>query len=173
MRSFSASFKWYFIIWKSVHHGLSSQFTVKFHVLAAKNSWNKPALIAAFRNRLTPAIQTELACRDEGKDPNSLVALAITLDQHLRGKVHRASSPPAIVRRPPPLTQPAVPPSAPVPSTEEPGPEPMQLGYSRLNSREHQRHISEGLCIYCASRDHCIHDCHLWPAKTSRTRNWN
>lgn len=42
-------------------------------------------LIAAFRNELS-TIQTELVCRYEGLFLNALDFLAITLDQHLRGK---------------------------------------------------------------------------------------
>lgn len=67
-----------------------ADYTVDFQIIAPDNGWNKPALIAAFRKGLNPVIQTKLACRDEGRDLNVLIVLAIVLDQHLRSKARRA-----------------------------------------------------------------------------------
>lgn len=61
-----------------------SDYDYEFCILAADSGWNKAALIAAFHNGLSAQLQTELACRDEGMDLNSLISLAISLDQHVR-----------------------------------------------------------------------------------------
>lgn len=50
------------------------------------SGWNDAALIVTFRNRPSAHIQTELACRDEGMNLNSLISLAISLDHHVKGK---------------------------------------------------------------------------------------
>lgn len=67
------------------HQGTFSVWDISENVciFAAESGWNEPAMITLFNNGLNPPIQMELVCRDEGKDLNSLIALAITLDQHL------------------------------------------------------------------------------------------
>lgn len=78
---------WAVAAWTADRHLTSSyedflhQFQAVFDHLDQRQSSSQQ-----FNNGLNFAIPMELACRDEGKDLKSLIALAISLDQHLRGK---------------------------------------------------------------------------------------
>lgn len=75
-----------------LHQGgsLVADYSITFCILTANSSWTEPALLALFRDGLNPEIQLELACRDEGLDLNECIALAIKLDQYLRGQGRRS-----------------------------------------------------------------------------------
>ncbi|KAK3570670.1 hypothetical protein QTP86_024756 [Hemibagrus guttatus] len=125
-----------------------------FHILrgddtGAQSGWNNAALWAVFREGLSPALQTELACWEDATSLSQYVATANRLDNLLRQ--HRAGA------RPPVLSHPRLHPDYPRPREE--APEPMQLGRSRLTEREHQRLTQMRLCYYCGGSGHLIHRC--------------
>ncbi|KAK3570216.1 hypothetical protein QTP86_016527, partial [Hemibagrus guttatus] len=106
----------------------AADYAIKFRTLAAQSSWNDTALWAVFREGLSPALQTELACREDATSLSQYVATAIRLDNLLCQ--HRGGA------RPPVSSRPRLCPDYPRPREE--APEPMQLGRSRLTEREHQ-----------------------------------
>ncbi|KAK3560248.1 hypothetical protein QTP86_004007 [Hemibagrus guttatus] len=79
-----------------LHQGSDSaaDYAIKFRTLAAQSSWNDVALWAVFREGLSPALQTELACREDATSPSQYVATAIHLDNLLRQ--HRAGARPPV-----------------------------------------------------------------------------
>lgn len=66
--------------------GLASDYAISFHILVAGSGWNDAALIPVFCHGLTAELQLELACQDVRLDLDGMIAQAISLDQHLRGK---------------------------------------------------------------------------------------
>lgn len=66
----------------------------------------------------------------------TLIALAISLNQHLRGKAWRALA--SMVKRVQPSVSSFLALHASGPATDEPAPESMQVGSSRLSACEHQ-----------------------------------
>ncbi|KAK3531335.1 hypothetical protein QTP70_018135, partial [Hemibagrus guttatus] len=124
-------------------------YAIKFRTLAAQSGWNDVALWAVFCEGLSPALQTELACREDATSLSQHVATAIRLDNLLRQ--HRAGARPSV------LSRPRLHPDYPRPGEE--APEPMQLGRSRLTEQEHQRRIQMRLCYYCGGSGHLIHRC--------------
>ncbi|KAK3548098.1 hypothetical protein QTP70_004725 [Hemibagrus guttatus] len=127
----------------------AAHYAIKFRTLAAQSGWNNAALWAVFREGLSPALQTELACWEDATSLSQYVATANRLDNLLRQ--HRAGA------RPPVLSRPRFHPDYPRPREE--APEPMQLGRSRLTEREHQRLTQMRLCYYCGGSGHLIHRC--------------
>ncbi|KAK3506332.1 hypothetical protein QTP70_005309 [Hemibagrus guttatus] len=70
-----------------------ADYAIKFRTLAAQSGWNEAALWAVFRGGLNPALQTELACREEATSLMQFVATAIRLDNLLRQHVVGAHPP--------------------------------------------------------------------------------
>lgn len=70
-----------------------ADYSIQFRILAVDSGWNKPGLIALFREGLNAEIQLVLACKDAGLDLNTSISLAIKLDQHLRGNVCHTPTP--------------------------------------------------------------------------------
>lgn len=66
-----------------------ADYSVEFWTLAADARWNEPALQAVFLQGLGERLQEELMLRDESRDLNSLVTLAILLDNRLRARHQR------------------------------------------------------------------------------------
>ncbi|KAK3508109.1 hypothetical protein QTP70_014380 [Hemibagrus guttatus] len=124
-----------------------ADYTITFRTLAAQSGWNEAALWAVFHGGLNPALQTELACREEATSLTQFVAMAIRLDNLLRQ--HQAGA------HPPVLAHPRV--RSDVFRPREEAPEPMQLGRSRLTEQEHRRHGHMRLCYYCGASGHMIH----------------
>ncbi|KAK3560480.1 hypothetical protein QTP86_009608 [Hemibagrus guttatus] len=122
-------------------------YAIKFRTQAAQSSWNDAALWAVFREGLSPALLSELACQEDATSLSQYVATAIRLDNLLRQ--HRAGA------RPPVLSRPRLD----YPRPREEAPESMQLGRSRLTEREHQRRTQMRLCYYCGGSGHLIHRC--------------
>ncbi|KAK3571813.1 hypothetical protein QTP86_020588 [Hemibagrus guttatus] len=117
----------------------AADYAIKFHTLAAQSGWNEVALWAVFRGGLNPALQTELACREEATSLMQFMATAIRLDIRLRQNQAGA--------HPPVSARPRV--HADVPRPREEVPEPMQLGRSKLTEQEHQQRalIDSGAAI--------------------------
>ncbi|KAK3531752.1 hypothetical protein QTP70_027277 [Hemibagrus guttatus] len=134
-----------------LHQGSDSaaDYAIKFRTLAAQSGWNDAALWPMFREGLSPALQSELACREDATSLSQYVATAICRDNLLHQ--HRAGA------RPPVSSRTCLCPDYPRP--REGAPKPMQLGRSRLTEREHQRRTQMRLCFYCGGLGHLIHRC--------------
>lgn len=63
-----------------------AEYAVDFWTLAVDAGWNEPALEGAFRRGLNRPVRDALALRSRPRDLNVLVAVAIELDNHLRGQ---------------------------------------------------------------------------------------
>ncbi|KAK3531891.1 hypothetical protein QTP70_034396 [Hemibagrus guttatus] len=122
-------------------------YAIKFRTLAAQSGWNDTALWAVFCKGLSPALQTELTCREDATSLSQYVATAICLDNLLHQ--HRAGARPPISARP----------HLDYPRPREEAPKPMQLGRSWLTEREQRRCTQMRLCYYCGGSGHLIHRC--------------
>lgn len=58
-------------------------YALEFCTIATGSSWNEPALKAAFWQGLNPQVLTELVCQNEQAKVNTLINLAICLDNLL------------------------------------------------------------------------------------------
>ncbi|KAK3526737.1 hypothetical protein QTP70_032115 [Hemibagrus guttatus] len=76
---------------------LAVDYAIKFRTLAGKSSWNDTALWAVFREGLSPALQSELACREDATSLSQYVATASCLDNLLR-QYHAGARPPVSFR---------------------------------------------------------------------------
>lgn len=98
---------------------------LEFCTLAAESGWNKPALKATFRQRLDPLILTKLACRDEQQTLDSLINLAIGLDNLLQSRLSLQGSA--------------------VNALATATPTPMEISNTCMTHSEHERRCREGL----------------------------
>lgn len=101
-------------------------YALEFRTVVAGSRWNEPMLKTVFRQGLNANILKEMACRDDSSTLDTLIDLAIRLDNLLS---HRHS---------------ALPPFRP-PVQDEYTPEPMQLGRMRLSRQERERQHRENL----------------------------
>lgn len=92
----------------------AAKYALTFRTLAAQTDWVESTLKLLFRRGLNLDLQSELACRDEGKSLSQFIELTIQLDNLMRS------------RRPSKSVGNFTPPNAsPV--------EPMQIGYTHLS----------------------------------------
>lgn len=61
----------------------AAEYALEFLTLAAESEWNEPALKAVFRRGLNESVREEMACRDDEATLDSLIDLAICLDNLL------------------------------------------------------------------------------------------
>ncbi|KAL0168516.1 hypothetical protein M9458_036738, partial [Cirrhinus mrigala] len=121
----------------------ATDYALEFRTLAAqseKERWG-----------LNPDLQVELACRDEGLSLNQYIDLSIRIDN-----VMRARKP----ARPFTTPLPHQPPAA-------SGPEPMQLGTTKLTTEEREWRIRNHLCLYCGEAGHIRATCPTRPPRTN------
>ncbi|KAK3513083.1 hypothetical protein QTP70_000980 [Hemibagrus guttatus] len=138
--------------WASAVWDVDPQICTSFTYFAGmiwESRWNDAVLWAVFREGLSPALQTELACREDATSLTQYVATTIRLDKLLHQ--HRAGA------RPPVSSHPRL--HLDYPRPREEVPKPMQLGRSRLTEREHQRWAQMRLCYYCRGSGHLIQWC--------------
>ncbi|KAI2657028.1 Transposon Tf2-6 polyprotein [Labeo rohita] len=129
----------------------AADYALDFRTLAAQSGWNDGPLKLHYRKGLNADLQVELACRDEGLSLNQYIDLSIRIDNVMR------------TRRP---TRPfTVPLPSPQPATS--GPEPMQLGTTRLSVEERERRIRNHLCLYCGEAGHIRATCPTRPPRPS------
>ncbi|XP_058619589.1 uncharacterized protein LOC131532156 [Onychostoma macrolepis] len=107
----------------SLHQGkdTAAEYTLTFRTLAAQTGWEEDPLKLLYRKGLTADLQSELACRDEGKTLEQFMETAIRIDNLMRARRGAYS------------TRPSVSPSF---SSD---PEPMQIGLTRLHPEERER----------------------------------
>ncbi|KAI3360881.1 hypothetical protein L3Q82_012889, partial [Scortum barcoo] len=115
-------------------------YSVDFRILAAASGWDSLALKGIFYKGLAEKIKDKLSLRDEPDSLDSLISLAIRIDnrprerQRERGTLMPKLAQPASASPPLPLSfapSPHSPPPVALPSVSE---EPMQLGRAKLSS---------------------------------------
>lgn len=153
----------------SLTQGSSSvaDYSIEFRILAAETGWDEGALRSIFFRGLNEHLKDELSSRDDPDSLDALISLTIRLDNRIRERrrerqVLRPSHsrlPSFAPRRPRLSTSP--PALEPNPSSE--GPEPMQLGRTRLTPEERERRLREGKCLYCGNPGHILSRCPIRP----------
>lgn len=130
----------------------TADFAIEFRTIASSSGWNDEALMACFQGGLSGPILDELVTREPATDLESLITMAIRLDNRLREResTRRRTSPPRFSgnRQPYPARI-----SSPSSEKLEP-PEDMQLGRSRLSPAERDRRMRENRCLYCGASGH-------------------
>ncbi len=126
----------------------AADYSLTFRTLAAQTGWESGPLKLLYRKGLSAELQSELACRDEGRTLEEFINITIRLDNLLRSR--RSSRSPLA--------------SAPATITE---PEPMQVGVTRLSLDERERRIKHHLCLYCGQSGHLRASCPTRPATKS------
>lgn len=146
-----------------------ADFSIDFRIAASESGWGELELRGVFLRSLSSELRDELASRDEPDSLESLISLAIRIDNRLRERQRERShtrstrvsesAPPALPSASPgPSVHPAVTSS---PSTSPA--EPMQLGRTRLHPSERQRRFNQRLCIYCGQAGHYLANCPQTP----------
>ena len=141
-----------------------ADYSIDFRVLAASSGWNDFALRGAFFKGLSEQLKDELAVRDETATLDSLISLAVKLDNRLRERRREKGNQPPVNRSLPPLTgfrppEPFTPRQPPQVFKTPPEHEPMQLGRTRLTPEERFKRMSSKECLYCGQKGHFIASC--------------
>ncbi len=108
----------------------AADYALTFHTLVAQTGWDNDPLKLLFRKGLTTELQSELACRDEGRTLEQFIELAIRIDNLMRSRhpLHRSVTLPSAVT-----------------GGTTPGPEPMQVGVTHPHQR---RESADAVRIY-------------------------
>ncbi len=125
----------------------AADYALSFRTLSAQTGWSDDPLKLLFRKGLSAELQSELACRDEGKSLDQFIDLAIHIDNLVRS------------RRQPRFF------SASAGMTSLPEPEPMQLGVTHLSVEERDRRMRQNLCLYCGLPGHLRASCPTRPPR--------
>ncbi|KAK3507794.1 hypothetical protein QTP70_000406 [Hemibagrus guttatus] len=131
-----------------------TEYAIQFRTLAAKSGWNEQALLAAYRQGLSPQVRLHLAAHEDAIGLERLIQHSIRVATRLQSCVHRSqdqSRPYNRRDRPEPVSPPE--------PASEPAPEPMQLRTTRLNPAEQQRRLTQSLCLYCGDPGHALPAC--------------
>ncbi len=126
----------------------AADYALSFRTLAAQTGWTDDPLRLHYRKGLNTELQSELACRDEGKSLEQFIELSIEIDNLLRSR--RTNRLPA---------------SLVIPSTANPEIEPMQIGLTRISEEERERRIRQSLCLYCGLPGHLRASCPTRPSR--------
>ncbi len=130
--------------------GSAADYALSFRTLAAQTGWPDDPLKLHFRRGLSAELQSELACRDEGKTLDQFIDLAIRIDNLLRSRRQlRFSSAPVGATAPPPDS------------------EPMQIGFTHLSEEERERRMRGNLCLYCGLSGHMRATCPTRPSRNA------
>ncbi|KAL0177176.1 hypothetical protein M9458_026070, partial [Cirrhinus mrigala] len=125
-----------------------ADYALAFRTLAAQTGWPDDPLKLLFCKGLNAELESELACRDEGKSLAQFIDLAIRVDN----LVH--------ARRPQrPLT------SSVSTSSQPSESEPMQLGVMHIRSEERERRIQKNLGLYRGLPGHMRSSCPMCPSR--------
>ncbi len=104
--------------------GSAADYALSFRTLAAQTGWrDTEPLKLLFRKGLNHDLQSELACRDEGKTLEQFINLAIRLDNLLHSRRLPRSSLSSAAK-----------------ATAPPASEPMQIGVTRISEEERETH---------------------------------
>lgn len=128
----------------------AADYAIQFRTLAAESGWGEQALLATFYCGLADRIKDQLASWEEAENLESLISRVIRLDNRLqeRNKAPRSMFSFAV----PAHSTPAV-------DSSDGGPEPMQLGGTRLSQAERERRMKERCCLYCGKPGHFRSNC--------------
>lgn len=139
-----------------------ADYSIEFRLLAAGSGWNDSALRGVFLQGLSEQLKDELAVKNESASLDSLISLAVRLDNWLRERRRERSSQPFATR---PFDPSSSAPRQPLPalSRTPAGPKPMQLGRACLTREEQSRRMSSRECLYCGQKGHFIASCPLCP----------
>lgn len=139
-------------------------------ILTRWNGWNEEALQCAFLRSLNKQVKDELGLKDESDSLDTLVSLAIRLDNCMREKRRqRASHSPCLCSTsstPPLIRQPCLgasawpPGSCPLPLAQRRGHE-TGPGPAPKPSLKHVRWFKAGECIYRGNLGHFLPTCPL------------
>lgn len=145
-----------------------ANYAIEFRVLAAESEWTDAALIPTFLHGLSDEVKDELVSRELSEGLDSLITLAIQVDNRFRERrrerqLTRAPvsaerfrvgpSVPDYSRMPPSLPTSSA--ASDSPSTEEP----MHLGRTKLTPKERERRMVARLCLYCGKPGHFLVSC--------------
>ncbi|MGL5598257.1 MAG: hypothetical protein ACRDDA_09130, partial [Aeromonas sp.] len=130
----------------------AAEYALTFRTQAAQTSWVEDTLKLLFRKGLNMDLQSELACRDEGRSLNEFIDLAIRIDNLIRA------------RRPVRVQTPTSASTFPVAE-----PEPMQIGATHLSLEERDRRMRQRLCLYCGQPGHMRASCPTRPTSRGAT----
>ncbi len=133
---------------------LAAEYALSFRTLAAQTTWVEDTLKLLFQRGLNLELQSELACRDEGKSLSEVIDLAIQIDNLIRSRRSTRATP----RYMPETTTVA---------------EPMQLGFTHLTPEERERRMQNQLCLYCGQAGHMRVSCPARPLSSSRSVSVN
>ncbi len=144
----------------------AADFAIEFRTIAAGSGWNNEALMVCFQGGLSEPLQDELATREPAADLESLIAIAIRLDNRLRerrvARRKASQSQVPVSRSVSPVRIPASR-ASPAPEQLHDSPEDMQLGRSRLSPSERERRMKERRCLYCGASGHFCSTCSELP----------
>ncbi|SGY19858.1 BQ5605_C017g08353 [Microbotryum silenes-dioicae] len=160
-----------------VQSGPASVYASKFTQISSQLDWNQAALIAHFHKGLKLDLQAQLALHDDPQDLQSLIELAIKVDNKLHLARHRTNASTQFrqtnwqyshsVNSPShisPVSQLLANPSM----ANTSGPAPMDLDATRsrrgpLSKEEKLRRRTNHLCMWCASDQHLRAQCPTAP----------
>lgn len=133
------------------------EYALKFHMLAARSGWNKPALKATFHQGLNAEVLTKLACQDDEASLGIFTDLAICLNHQLQNR-NKHLLPSCLVSQPK-------------------TPETMQIDCICLSLAKWERWRQEWRCFYCGAHSHSIISCPTWaqtsPVSQNRLSHFN
>lgn len=115
----------------------AAEYAPAFRTIAAQTTGVSDLFKTLFRRGLSPELQTELACRDEGKSLDQFIELAIHVDNLIRS------------RRNPPRTTIRTASMSAARETES-----MQINHLHLSTEERICRITQRLCLYCVQPGH-------------------
>ncbi len=122
----------------------AAEYALSFRTLAAKTNWVEDTLKLLFRRGFNLELQSELACRDEGRSLSEFIELAIQIDNLTHSRRSARTSP----RYMPETTTTA---------------EPMQFGFTHIMAEERERRMQNQLCLYCGQAGHVKISCPVRP----------
>ncbi len=125
----------------------AADYALSFRTLSAQTGWADDPLKLLFRKGLSMELQSELACRDEGRSLDQFINLAIHIDNLVRSRRQSRFL------------------AASVGMTSPPEPEPMQLGFTHLSTEERERRMHNNLCLYCGLPGHLRASCPTRPPR--------
>jgi len=132
----------------SQNNNTAAEYTLAFRTLAAQTDWTKDTLKLLFRQGLSQALQSELACHDEGRSLKEFMDLTIQIDNLMRSRRH---------------TRPAA--TTTLLSTNNS--ETLQLGYTHLTPEEREHRLQQHLCLYCGESGHYKSACPVLPTSSN------
>ncbi|KAL0154660.1 hypothetical protein M9458_048923, partial [Cirrhinus mrigala] len=122
----------------------AADYALSFRTLAAQTTWVEDTLKLLFRRGLNHELQSELACRDEGRSLNDFIELTIQVDNLIRTRRSPRSMTPSFTET-------------------HNSPEPMQIGNTHLTPEERERRMQDHLCLYCGQAGHAKSTCPIRP----------